>query len=103
MLEKSALHFGRATLLLNDSEFTYALEHYKNKMAANITDFSQTAKDGRELRNDIREKIAHTINDLEDCTASKRKALIAVITDYDKISNASVFDNKKTGPRKPLK
>ena len=100
-LEEASKRFGLATLQLNDSEFSYALEHYKNKMASNIADFSQKSKDGSELRNDIRERIARTIHSLDDCGSSKRKALITVISDYDKIANASVID-KKAGPRRAI-
>ena len=102
-LEDASKRFGKATLLLNDSEFSYALEHFKNKMAANITDFSTAKTDGRELRNDIRERIAHTIHALDECGNTKRDTLIAVISDFDKISGAGILGKKTSGPRKALR
>lgn len=102
MLEVATKRFGQATLQLNDSEFSYALEHLKNKMSSYIADFSKPKKDGRELRDDIKERIAKTIHALDDCSNSKRKAMIAVISDYDKISSASVID-RKVGPRKAIR
>jgi len=100
MLEEASKRFGKAVSQLNDSEFGYALERFKNKMAANIPEFSAPAKEGRDLKNDIREKIAHTINVLDDVGQTKRKVLIEVISDYDKIQSASVFERK--APRKGL-
>ena len=93
--------FGEAVLLLNDSEFTYSIEHYKNKLATYITDFSSPGKDSRDLRQEIREVVAKTINDLDGCDKSKRASLISVISDYDKIASASVLDSKR-GARKSL-
>ena len=101
MLKEATIRFGKAVTQLNDSEFGYALELFKNKMAANVPDLSAAAKDSRELKNEVREFIARTINDLPDCGASKRKVLIAVISDYDKIQSASIVDRKTT--RKSLR
>lgn len=97
-LEEGIKRFGTATLQLNDSEFSFSLEHLKNKLSAYITDFSQPTKDGRELKNDIRTRIAVAINDLPDCGPGKRDILIKVITDYDKMqTSASV--GKRPGRR----
>lgn len=89
--------FGKAVLALNDSEFSFSLEHMKNKLAAYVTDFSQATKDNRELKNEVRERIAHIINDLEDCNASKRSILIKVITDFDKMQGQNSLGVKKGG------
>lgn len=91
--------FGRAVLNLQGSEFSYSLEHMKNKLANSITDFSTPTKDGRDLSNKYREIIAHTINDLEDCGELHREILIQVITDFDKLQNTNIHQQKK-GPRK---
>lgn len=96
-LIEGSKRFGKAVLLLNESEFSYALEHFKNKLANYVADFSVANKENRELEMRTREIIAKTINDLDDCDGAKRKALIAVISDYDKISTASVLDKKTTG------
>lgn len=88
-LEEGIKRFGTAVLQLNDSEFSFSLEHLKNKLSAYITDFSQPTKDGRELTGTIRSRIAHAINDLPDCGPGKREILIKVITDYDKLQNAT--------------
>lgn len=93
--EVAIQRFGKAVLLLNNSEFSFSLEHMKNKLASYVTNFSQSVKDNRELRNDVREKIAHLINDLEDCTSDKRKALIEVITDFDKMAGANSIGVRK--------
>jgi len=92
--------FGKSVLALNDSEFSFALEHMKNKLAAHVTNYSQATKDTRELRNDVREKIAHTINDLDDCTSGKRAILIKVITDFDKMSGNNNLGAKRGGRNK---
>ena len=57
------------------------LEHYKNKLATYITDFSSPGKDSRDLRQEIREVVAKTIHDLDGCDKSKRASLISVISD----------------------
>ena len=46
-LEEGIKRFGTAVLQLNDSEFSFALEHLKNKLSSYITDFSQPTKDCR--------------------------------------------------------
>jgi hypothetical protein len=97
-LEEGIKRFGQAVLQLNDSEFSFSLEHLKNKLSAYITDFSQPTKDGRQLTGTIRSRIAHAINDLPDCGPSKREILIKVITDYDKMQN-STAPGKKMGRR----
>jgi len=100
-LEEGIKRFGTAVLQLNDSEFAFAIEHLKNKLASYITDFSKPTKDGRrELTAEIRTRIAHTINDLPDCGPSKRDVLIKVITDYDKIA-APTISGKRHG-RRPM-
>ncbi len=94
--------FGQAVLLLNDSEFSYSLEHVKNKLSAYITAFSQPTKDGkRELTNEVVTKIAETINDLKDCDVSKRQILIKVLTDYNKI-NSNVGIGKTMGQKRKM-
>jgi len=89
--------FGNAVLALNDSEFSFALEHMKNKLAAYVTKFAQPTRTGtKELTPEVRIKIAETINDLPDCGSSKRDILIKVITDMDKITNnANVLGGRR--------
>lgn len=99
-LEEGMKRFGTAVLQLNDSEFSFALDHMKNKLSAYVTSFSQPTKDGRELSGPIRSKIAYAINGLPDCGPGKREVLIKVITDFDKIPQ-SAFIGKKL-PRKAM-
>ncbi len=98
-LEEGIKRFGTAVLQLNDSEFSFSLEHLKNKLSAYITDFSQPTKDGRELKNDIRTRIAVAINDLPDCGPGKREILIKVITDYDKMQSSAAIGKRPGGRR----
>lgn len=100
-LEEGIKRFGTAVLQLNDSEFSYSLEHLKNKLSAYITDFSQPTKDGRELTGTIRSRIAHALNDLPDCGPGKRDILIKVITDYDKMQT-STAPGKRLGGRRAM-
>lgn len=100
-LEEAMKRFGTAVLQLNDSEFAFSLEHLKNKLASYITDFSQPTKDGRELKGEIRTRIAHAVNDLPDCGQGKREILIKVITDFDKMQNGNAI-GKKMGARKAM-
>jgi hypothetical protein len=95
--EVAIQRFGKSVLALNDSEFSFSLEHLKNKLASYLPNFSQPTKDGRELRNDVRERIAHVVNDLEDCNQGKRSILIKVITDFDKMQSQSALGAKKGG------
>jgi hypothetical protein len=100
-LEEGMKRFGQAVLQLNDSEFSYSLEHLKNKLASYITDFSQQTKDGPELNGTIRTRIAKAINDLPDCGPGKRDILIKVITDYDKMQTSTGV-GKRLGGRKAM-
>ncbi len=98
-LEEGIKRFGTGVLQLNDSEFSFALEHLKNKLASYINDFSRPTKDGRELTTTIRERIAHAINDLPDCGPGKRDILIKVISDADKLQSPTAIGKKAPGRR----
>lgn len=106
-LPEAMKRFGNAVLKVNDSEFSYALNHLKTVLAATITDFAEVNnnanKEGRELNNEVREIIAHAITALPDCGMTKRKILIKTITDFDKMENNSIHeDDSKKGPRKGM-
>lgn len=82
-LPKIMERFGKAVLNLGDSEFAYALEHMKNKLATYVPTLSVVLKDEtRNLQDDVRMTIAQTINNLEDCDKNKRDVLIRTITDF---------------------
>jgi hypothetical protein len=106
-LPEAMKRFGNAVLKVNDSEFSYALNHLKTALAATITDFAEktdkTNKEGRELNNEVREMIAHAISALPDCGKAKRSILVKTITDFDRMENNSIHENEnKTGPRKNM-
>jgi hypothetical protein len=96
-LKETMKHYGQSILRLNESEFSFALDYFKNALTAAVPKFAYATKEGRELNNDIRENIAHLINDLEDCGGSRRDILIKVITDFDKVEGANIWANKKGG------
>lgn len=87
--------FGKSVLGLNDSEFSFALEHLKNKLSAYVTNYSKPSKEGPTLKSEVREKIAMTINDLEDCTIGMREILIEVITDFNKMPGTTSMGAKR--------
>lgn len=97
--KEAVKRFGTAVLNLNDTEFGYAIEHFKNKLAVYIPDYSVPNKDKYELRSEVRESIARIINDLENCDFSKREALIAIITDYNKLEGVGGYGNKSSNTK----
>lgn len=92
-----AKRYGKAILQLNDSEFGYALEHFKNKLAAYVSDFSIATTSKRELKPEIRELIAKAIIHLEDCSLSKAELCTSVITDMDKYNKSGTVANRAGG------
>ena len=94
-IENASKRFGNAVLQLNDSEFCFALEHFKSKLSAYVTDFSQPTNKGRELKGEVRKTIAKAINELPDCDIDKREMLLKVITDFDKLQSAVVSNKKR--------
>lgn len=93
--------FASAMTALNSNEFAYSIEHFKNKLAVYISDFSQDSKSsiGKELTASVIEHIAKVINDDENCDQDKRQALISTITDYSKLTNSG-YGAKKSGRAK---
>lgn len=92
-------HYGQSVLRLNDSEFSFALDYFKNTLSAAVPEFAYQAKDGKELQNNIRETIAEQIHALDSCSDSKRKVLIKVITDFHTLEGNKVVGEKKAGRR----
>lgn len=97
-LPEAMKRFGTAVLQLTESEYAYALEHLKQKLANGVHEFSKAGKYTRELTNDIREIIAVEIVKLPDCGQSRRDITIEGITDFDKIQSTNIHNTKK-GPR----
>ena len=96
-LEEAMKRFGTAVLQLNDTEFTFAIEHLKQRLSNVVPEFSKPGKYNRELTPEIREVIAVEIVKLDDCTQSHRDIIIANVTDFDKTQNANMFAKKKGG------
>ena len=93
-LVETLVHYGQSVLRLNDSEFSFALDYFKNTLASAVPEFAYQAKEGKELTNAIREKIASEIHALPSCSDSKRTVLIKVITDFHTLEGNSVIDKK---------
>lgn len=101
MLDVATKRFARAIMVLNPSEFGFALEHFKNKLAVYVPEYAQTTKDNRELTHPIRHRIAKLINATEDCDPAKREIIIKVISEFDKVQSANVIKSKQ-GPRRNM-
>lgn len=96
--ENIVTRFGSAILNLNGTEFSYGVEHFKSKLAVYAPNYSVPSKESKfELKSEVRTQIAEIINGIESCDASKREALISVITDHDKIDNVNGLGTKGTG------
>lgn len=104
-LVETLKHYGQSVLRLGDSEFSFALDYFKNTLASAVPEFAYQAKDGKELQGAIREKIAEEIYALPSCSDSKREALIKVITDFHTLEGNNVIGNKvanKKGGRRSV-
>lgn len=98
-------HYGQSVLRLGDSEFSFALDYFKNTLASVVSEFAYQAKDGKELQASVREKIAEEIYELPSCSDSKRAILIKVITDFHTLEGNNVLANKigsKKGGRRDV-
>lgn len=95
-LMETLKHYGQSVLRLADSEFSFAIDYFKNTLAAAVSEFAYQAKDGKELQGPIRELIADVIYELPSCSDSKRKALIKVITDFHTLEGNNVLADKIT-------
>lgn len=102
-LEKVMKRYAKAVCLLNDSEFAYAINHMKDKLVSTIPIFAAPSNENekRQLNDAFSYEIAKHINEDDKCDKSKREILISVITDYDKVKSASLFnDNSGTSVAK---
>lgn len=103
-LEEVTRRFGNAVFNLGDSELSYAVEHFKNKLIANVPEFAVANKNSRDLKSEYQEKIAMTLSELEGCGKAQIKAIVAVLTDYAKVAKSSdLLMNNKSGARKSLR
>lgn len=104
-LVETIKHYGQSVLRLGDSEFSFALDYFKNTLASVVSEFAYQAKDGKELQASVREKIAEEIYSLPSCSDSKREILIKVITDFHTLEGNNVLANKiasKKGGRRDV-
>lgn len=97
IFEETIRRFGSAVLKLNESEYSYSLDHLKNKMASQIVSFSEPNRENkRELNHSVREAIAMQIAQLPDgATTSRRKILVEVITDFHTLATSSNVVGRK--------
>lgn len=83
--------FGDAVLNLNPSEFAYAIDYLKNKMAVQVDQYCGN-KDTKELRktlhSEIKLEICKVLSTCTDFDNEARQVLIDAISDFDKLDNA---------------
>ena len=104
-LVETLKHYGQSILRLGDSEFSFALDYFKNTLAAVVSEFAYQAKEGKELQASVREKIADEIYQLPNCSDGKRVILIKVITDFHTMEGNNVLANRiasKKGGRREI-
>lgn len=105
-LVETLKYYGESVLRLNESEFSFAIDYFKNSLAAVVSEFAYKSKEGKELQASVREIIAEEIYNLDGCSDSKREIIIKVITDFHTLEGNSVVGGKngsKKGGRREVK
>lgn len=89
--KKAIERFALATLILNPSEFTYAINYMKAKLAAQVDKFSTNLGDKstrKVLSSEVKQRIGQIVVECEDCTGDHRRDLIDALSDADKLEMA---------------
>lgn len=98
-LEVYIERYGKCILALNDSEFSFALDHMRNKLANAISDFSQNNKHiegAKELNMEIKKTIAKGIlTSSPDATEDHKDLIATVLVGMDKLPNYSVAQERR--------
>lgn len=90
--------YGKSTLMLNDSELSFALDHFKNKLCAVAPDLTRATRDGASLRHDVILALAKKITVLPEVDRGRIEQIANILTDFDKEVGA-----KKIGAAKPVR
>lgn len=92
-LKEPITRFGKVVLMLNPSEFAYAIDYFKQKLAVQIDEFcinKDTKENIKKLDTKVKMEIAQILSKLEDFDQEKRDTLINSISDYDKLNTGRV-------------
>lgn len=77
--------FGKGTLAVNDDTFSFAIDHFKQKLANQMdAPWSSKMDNRRVLTTELKREIAKIIAESKDFTQDKRQVLIDTLSDADK-------------------
>ena len=82
-LKTTIERFGKGVLAVNDDTFSFAIDHFKAKLANQVDEWSHKV-DRRVLLVDVKKVIAKIISESADFTDEKRRVLIDSLSDADK-------------------
>lgn len=92
-VEEPIKRFGKLILLLNPTEFAYAVDCLKDKLAIQVPELSVESKSNkleRKLKEEVKVEICQVISKLDDADYDKLETIVNAITNYDKLDSSMV-------------
>lgn len=86
--------FGTGIIPVNQDQFSFAIDHFKAKLANQVDEFSNKILNRRVLTTDTKRLMAKIIAESKDFTLDRHQVLV------DALSDANKHDDIGTGPRR---
>lgn len=84
--------FANGALAVGDDAFSFAIDHFKGKLANQVDEWSHTLQkvdNRRSLTTDVKKLFARIISESKEFTMEKRTVMIDALSDADKFSQSS--------------
>jgi hypothetical protein len=88
-LKQVVERFAKGVLAVNDDTFSFALDHFKAKLANQIDEWSHNVDGRRNLSTEVKKVFARVISEAKDFTAEKREVMISALSDSDKFQSSA--------------
>ena len=83
-LKQTMERFGKGILAVGDDTFSFAIDHFKAKLANQIDEWSHPIDKRKVLHIEVKKVLAKIISECPDFTEDKRRVLIDALSDADK-------------------
>lgn len=76
--------FAVGVLAVNDDTFSFAIDHFKAKLANQVDEWASKVENRRVLTTEVKKELAKVISQSKEFTEEKRRVLIDALSDADK-------------------
>lgn len=88
-LKKVMENFAKGAMAVNDDTFSFAIDHFKAKLANQVDEWSVKLDNRRVLQTDVKKVMVRVISEAEDFTEDKRRVMIDALSDSDKYNQTA--------------